>query len=83
VNAWLAAAAALLAIQLLPGWIILRRGAGDALVGLELASAAAVLILMLLAEGFGRAPFFDLALVLTPLSFGGSLAFARALERWV
>jgi multicomponent Na+:H+ antiporter subunit F len=38
---------------------------------------------MLLAEGFGRLPFFDLALTLALLSFAGGLVFARFLERWL
>jgi multisubunit Na+/H+ antiporter MnhF subunit len=39
--------------------------------------------LLLLAEGYHRAPFFDLALVLALLSLAGGLVFARMLERWV
>jgi multicomponent Na+:H+ antiporter subunit F len=39
--------------------------------------------LLLLAEGYHRAPFFDLALVLALLAFAGGLVFARMLERWV
>ena len=40
-------------------------------------------MLLLLAEGFGRAPFTDLAVALALLSFGGGLVFARFLERWM
>jgi multisubunit Na+/H+ antiporter MnhF subunit len=40
-------------------------------------------VLLLLAEGYHRAPFFDLALVLALLAFAGGLVFARMLERWV
>lgn len=82
-NVWLIAATVLVAVQLVTGWLIFRHSAGTALVALELASSTIVLVLMMLAEGFARSPFFDLALVLMPLSFGGGLTLARALERWV
>ena len=48
---------------------------------LELAGVIAPLVLLLMAEGFHRQPFADLALVLAFLSFAGSLAYARFLER--
>jgi multisubunit Na+/H+ antiporter MnhF subunit len=41
----------------------------------------ATVILLLLAEGFHRQPFVDLALVFAVLQFAGSLAFVRMLER--
>jgi multisubunit Na+/H+ antiporter MnhF subunit len=41
------------------------------------------LILLLIAEAMGREPFADLGLALALLSFGGGLAFARFLERWM
>ena len=37
--------------------------------------------LMLLAEGFHRQPFIDLALVLALLSLIGAMAFARLMEK--
>ena len=40
-------------------------------------------MLLIIAQGTHRQPFFDLALVSAVLSFGGGLAFARFLERWV
>ena len=39
--------------------------------------------MLLLAEGFDRSIYFDLALVYTVLSFAGTLAIVRFLERWV
>jgi multicomponent Na+:H+ antiporter subunit F len=66
------------------GWLIVfRSGIMDALVGLELAAVLDTLAVALLAEGFHRQSFFDLAIVLGVLGFIGSLAFARFLERWV
>jgi multisubunit Na+/H+ antiporter MnhF subunit len=38
-------------------------------------------ILMLLAEGFHRQPFIDLAVVFAPMSLVGALVFARLMER--
>jgi multicomponent Na+:H+ antiporter subunit F len=55
----------------------------DALVALELAGTVSTVIFLVLAEGFHRQPFVDLALVLAVLTFVGSLAFVRLLERRV
>jgi multisubunit Na+/H+ antiporter MnhF subunit len=55
--------------------------ARDALVALQVASVLLSTILMLLAEGFHRQPFIDLAVVFAPMSVVGSLAFARLMER--
>jgi multisubunit Na+/H+ antiporter MnhF subunit len=83
VNAWLIAATALM-VGLLPClWICARHRPLDALVALELASTITTLVLVLLAQGYRRDPFMDLALVSALLSFAGALAFARFLERWV
>jgi len=82
-NVWLIAAGALL-IGLIPcGIVIVRRPVLEALIALELASVLNTLVLLLLAEGFHRGPFFDLALVLALLSLAGGLVFARLLERWI
>jgi multisubunit Na+/H+ antiporter MnhF subunit len=83
VNAWLIAALALL-LGLVPCAVLLVRGSiVEALVGLQMAGILQTVVLLLLAEGFHRAPFFDLALVLAFLSLAGGLVFARMLERWV
>jgi multicomponent Na+:H+ antiporter subunit F len=83
VNIWLVAALALI-VGLVPcGIVAFREPPMDRLVGLELASVIVSLVLILLAQGFHRPPFFDLALALALLSFAGGLVFARFLERWV
>ncbi len=82
-NEWLAAAAVLLLCLAPCGIVCLRGEAIDRLVGLEMASVVATLAMVLLAEGFGRHPFFDLPLALALLSFSGGLVFARFLERWM
>ena len=82
-NAWLIAATVLLA-GLVPCGIVLLRGTiVEALVALQMAGILQTLVLLLLAEGFHRPPFFDLALVLALLSLAAGLVFARMLERWV
>jgi multisubunit Na+/H+ antiporter MnhF subunit len=55
--------------------------AAHGLVALEIAGVLATTILMLLAEGFHRQPFIDLAVILAPFALVGSLAFARMMER--
>jgi multicomponent Na+:H+ antiporter subunit F len=83
VNAWLVGALALL-IGLVPcGILCLRRPPMERLVGLEMAGTVDTLILLVLAEGYHQAIFFDLAVVLALLSFAGGLVFARFLERWL
>jgi multisubunit Na+/H+ antiporter MnhF subunit len=52
--------------------------------GLAAIQVSAVLvstILVLLAEGFHRQPFIDLAVVFAPMSLVGSVTFARLMER--
>lgn len=82
-NVWLTAAAALLVCLVPVGIVCLRGNAVDRVVGLELAGVFVTITLVLLAEGFHRAPFFDLPLTLALLSFAGTLVFARFLERWM
>ncbi|HJS95749.1 MAG TPA: monovalent cation/H+ antiporter complex subunit F [Solirubrobacteraceae bacterium] len=52
--------------------------------GLAAIQVAAILlstILVLLAEGFHRQPFIDLAVVFAPMSLVGTLMFARLMEQ--
>ena len=82
-NAWLIAATVLL-LGIVPLLVVcVRHSALDALVALELASTITTFVLLLLAQGYRRDPFFDLAVVSSVLSFAGALTFARFLERWV
>ncbi|MGN6663051.1 MAG: monovalent cation/H+ antiporter complex subunit F [Solirubrobacterales bacterium] len=53
----------------------------DGLIALELSGTVGTTILLLLSEHLRRQPFADLAIVFAVLSFVGSLAFARLLER--
>ena len=82
-NPWLLAAVVLL-IGLVPCAIVCLRGSPmERLVGLEMAGTVDTLLLLVLAEGYDQAIFFDLALVLAVLTFAGGLVFARFLERWL
>ncbi len=82
-NPWLVAAIGML-ICMIPCAVVCFRGdAADRLVGLEMAGIISVIILVLLAEGFHRPPFFDLALALGLLSFAAGMVFTRFLERWL
>ncbi len=83
-NAWLVSATVLLVAGLLPCLVVtMRSGSVERLVGLEVAGVVTTIVLLLLAQGFSRAVYLDLALVLALLSFAGSMVFARFLERWL
>jgi multisubunit Na+/H+ antiporter MnhF subunit len=82
-NAWLWAATALL-----PGfaaclWVCYRGGTLDRLIAFEVLATIETLFLLLLAEGYQQPSFYDLALTLAFLGFGGGMVFARMLERWL
>jgi multicomponent Na+:H+ antiporter subunit F len=82
VNEFAVAALALLAGLVPCGVVCLRGDPLSRLVGLEMASVVDTLLL-LLAQAYDRAIYFDLALALTLLSFAGGMVFARFLERWI
>lgn len=80
-NPWFLAVTVLLAALVPLGWIGFRKPAPDGLVALELAGVVVTLALVLLAQGFERGIYVDLALVLAGLQLVGGLVFTRALER--
>jgi multisubunit Na+/H+ antiporter MnhF subunit len=83
VNAFVVAAIAML-LGMIPCGIVLCRGTVmDAVVAYEAISAIAVMVLVLLAEGFGRPGEFELPVLLAVLLFGSGLVFVRLLERWL
>jgi multicomponent Na+:H+ antiporter subunit F len=82
-TGWLIAGTVMLAGVIPLLWVFVRRSIFEALVALELAGTVTTLVLLVIAQGTHRQPFFDLAVVSAVLSFGGGLAFARFLERWV
>jgi multicomponent Na+:H+ antiporter subunit F len=84
VNIWLVTVAVLL-VGLIPcGFVCMRDDAPiNRLIAFELGNVIDVLIFLLLAEGFGRDVYFDLALTLALLSLAGGLVFTHFMERWV
>ena len=63
--------------------VVWRDTAMEALVGYEAISSIAVMVLVLLAEGFNRFGELELPIVLAMLLFGSGLVFVHALERWL
>lgn len=82
-NVWLVAATVMLLALVPCGAVCLRGDPVRRLVGLELAALVTTLTLVLLAKGFDRDVYYDVALAFALLSFGGGLVFARLLERWL
>ena len=79
-NEWEIAAIVLMAGILPCLAVCVFASAAAALAALEVASTLATTALIVLAEGFDRQPFIDLALILAVLSVVGALAFARLME---
>ncbi|HTU28728.1 MAG TPA: monovalent cation/H+ antiporter complex subunit F [Solirubrobacteraceae bacterium] len=80
-NEWILAAIVLLVAGLVPVGIAMLTGdVMSAAAAFGLAGPLCSVILLLLAEGFHRQPFVDLAVVLSVVSSGGSLVLARFLE---
>ena len=82
-NVWLWAAAACLLVLVPCIGRALRGSTFDRLLGMQLGGIVISLALVMLAEGFERSVYVDLAVVFGVLSFVGSLALVRFCERWV
>lgn len=81
-NAWLIAATAL-TFGLIPcGVVVIRAPLMDKLAAFELAGTVSSTILLLLAIGFARPAFCDLALTSTLLAFPAGMLFVRFAEHW-
>jgi len=82
-NIWIITALVLL-LTLIPIMIAtLRGGALDRVIGMSLGGIIVTLGLVTLAVGFARPVYIDVAVAVAFLSFAGSIAFARFLERWL
>lgn len=82
-NAFVIAAIAML-IGMIPCLLVIWRDPElPALVGYEVISSIAVMVLVLLPVGFNRFGMMELPVLLALLLFGGGLVFARVLERWL
>lgn len=79
-NAWLIASLLLVALGLGPClWVACRGEAARRLAGTNLAAVLTTVLFMLLAQGFTRSSYLDLALVLAVLAPAGTLVFTRLL----
>jgi multicomponent Na+:H+ antiporter subunit F len=83
VNAWLVAAAALMVLLLPAGLLAMTGELFSRVLAMQLSSTLGTLALVLLAEGFDRDVYFDLAVVLGVVSFAGTLFTLRSLEAWL
>ena len=79
-SIWLAASIAMMAGFVPCTLACLRREMAPVLAALNVAGVLAVVLLITLSVQFTRQSFVDLAVVLAPVSIGGSLAFVRYLE---
>ena len=82
-NGFLAAGIALLACTAPCLFVAWRGKVMDTVIALELVVDIVVLVLVVLAQGFGRSGEMAIPLVLAALSLGGALVFIRILERWL
>jgi multicomponent Na+:H+ antiporter subunit F len=82
-NGFVVAAIAML-IGIIPcGVVVLRGQIMAAVVAYEAISSIIVMVLVLLAAGFGRSGEFELPVLLAVLLFGSGLVFVRFMERWL
>lgn len=82
-NVWMLAALGLV-LTMAPCFRVCLRGTDmERLIGLQLGQIVAVLLIMVLAEGYGRGIYISAALVLAVLSLASGLVFIRFLERWL
>jgi multisubunit Na+/H+ antiporter MnhF subunit len=82
-NVFVLAAIGLL-VAAVPCLIVVWRGeAMEAVVAYQAIGSIAVMVLILLAEGFRRTGEFELPVLLAVLILGSGLVFVRFLERWL
>lgn len=81
-SSFVIAAIAMLVALVPLGVVLCRAEVMSAVVAYEAIGSVAVLVLLLLAEGFRRSGEFELAILLAVLLLGGGLVFVRFLERW-
>lgn len=82
-NVFVLAAIGLL-VAAIPCLIVVWRGeAMEAVVAYQAIGSIAVMVLVLLAEGFRRTGEFELPVLLAVLILGSGLVFVRFMERWL
>jgi multicomponent Na+:H+ antiporter subunit F len=82
-TGWLVAAAVLLVAVLAVGIVASHGPLVRRVIALELGGVLVTLALVLLAQGFDRDVYYDLAVVLAAMTFAASLVFVHFLERWL
>jgi multisubunit Na+/H+ antiporter MnhF subunit len=82
-TAFVIAAIVMVAAMVPAGVNLVRGELADAVVSYQFISTVTVMVLALLAEGFGRPGLFEFPVLLAVLLFGGGLVFVRGLERWL
>ena len=82
-NGFIIAAIAMLIATIPCGIVVWRGRLMSAVVAYEAISSIVVMVLALLAEGFGRSSEFEFPVLLAVLLFGSGLVFVRFLERWL
>lgn len=82
-NPWLLAVIALLPPMAVAVFFACGGRSGDRLAAVQLATALAVFILVLMSFALDQSTFIDLPLTLALLSFPGTSVLARLLGRWL
>ena len=82
-NAFVIAAIVMLVAVIPCGIVMLRGKVMEAVVAYEAIGSVIIIVLVLLAQGFGRSGEFELPVLLAMLILGGGLVFVRFLERWL
>lgn len=82
-TAWLPACAAATPALAIPVWFAIRGDLAARLVALQLGTAIASLVLVLMSFAFDQDSLIDLPLTLSLLSLPGTLALTLCLERWL
>ena len=82
-TVWLASVLALLPAFAVPVLAACRGGIEGRLVALQLATALATLILVLMTFAFDQSAFADLPLTLAVLALPGTLVMTLFMERWL
>jgi multicomponent Na+:H+ antiporter subunit F len=83
INIWLAFAAILL-VGMVPCLIVcFREHIFESFIAMQMAQLLTIMVLLLIAKGFGRNIYYDVALSMAILATASGLVYARFLERWI
>ncbi|HEY4701172.1 MAG TPA: monovalent cation/H+ antiporter complex subunit F [Streptosporangiaceae bacterium] len=82
-TGFVVAAIVMLAAVVPCGIVVCRGKIMEAVVAYEVISSIAIMVLILLAQGFQRPALFELPVLLAILLLGSGLVFVRVLERWL